>query len=185
MVGSVNYLATISRPDISFATGRAARYMLNPSDEHMKELHRLYAYLKGTMNLGLMFKTQSKESIQAMVDSDWGNYPDTSRSTGGWIFTLTGSPVSWSSKRQATVALSSYKAEYMAASKATKEAIWMRNLVQEFQLPMFNNLKIPITIDNNSAMKLSKNPEFHAHTKHIALRHHYLQEKVTLGEIEI
>nr|ANM86643.1 putative integrase [Cladonia uncialis subsp. uncialis]AUW30833.1 putative integrase - catalytic core [Cladonia uncialis subsp. uncialis] len=185
MVGSVNYLATVSRPDISFATSRAARYMSNPSDDHMKELHRLYAYLKGTMNLGLMFTTQSKENIQAMVDSDWGNCPDTSRSTGGWIFTLAGSPVSWSSKRQATVALSSCEAEYMAASEATKEAIWMRNLVQEFRLPMFNNLKIPIAIDNNSAMKLSKNPEFHARTKHIALRHHYIREKVASGEIEI
>ena len=83
------------------------------------------------------------------------------------------------------MALSSCEAEYMAASEATKEAIWMRNLIQEFQLPMFNNLKIPIVIDNNSAMKLSKNPEFYARTKHIALRHHYIREKVASGEVDI
>ena len=185
MVGSVIYLATVSRPDIAFATSRISRYMSNPSDNHMKEVHRLYAYLKGSMNLGLMFDTQSKNNIQGMVDSDWGNCPDTTRSTGGWIFNLGGSPVSWSSKRQATVALSSCEAEYMAASEATKEAIWIRNLVQEFQLPMFKNLTIPIAIDNNSAMKLSKNPEFHARTKHIAMRHHFIREKVAQKEVQV
>ena len=185
MVGSVNYLATVSRPDISFATSRIARYMSNPSDEHMKELHRLYAYLKGSKNLGLMFPSRSTDNIQGMVDSDWGNCPDTSRSTGGWIFTLGGSPISWSSKRQPTVALSSCEAEYMAASEATKEAIWIRNLVREFKLPIFNNLTIPLAIDNNSAMKLSKNPEFHARTKHIAMRHHFIREKVASEEVAV
>ena len=183
MVGSVNYLATVSRPDIAFAVGRAARYMSNPSEEHMKELRRLFAYLKATMNLGLRYNPGINNTLHGMVDSDWGSCVDTRRSTTGWVFSLGGSPVSWSSRRQKTVALSSCEAEYMAASEATKEAIWIRNLLLEFKLSIFKDLKVPISIDNNSAMKLSKNPEFHARTKHIEMKHHFIREKIASDEV--
>ena len=99
MIESVNYLSIVSRPDIIFATDRIARYMSNSTENHMKEVHRLYAYLKESMHLGLFYKMHFKKTIQEMIDSDWDNCSDIFRSTGGWIFKLADSSVSWSSKR--------------------------------------------------------------------------------------
>ena len=185
MVGSLNYLATVSRPDIAFAVGLLARYMSNPSAEHMKAIRRVFAYVKATKHLGLYF-SRGRTKLQGWCDSDWGTCTDTARSTSGWIFTLGGSPISWSSKRQKTVALSTCEAEYMAATEATKEAIWLQGLLREMGVQDIGiDQPTSILIDNNSAMKLSRNPEFHARTKHIAMRHHFLREQVTTGNIKL
>lgn len=189
-VGSVNYSATITRPDTSFAVSRLARYMSNPSDEHMKEMHVLFGYLKGTMFLAIKYNRGDAQISRGLVDSDYGGCPDTYRSTTGWVFLLAGAPVSWSSKRQKTVAMSSCEAEYVAASEATKEAMWLRRLLKE--LIGVHTLRntgrsytLNLEIDNNSAMKLSKNPEFHARSKHIAIRHHFIREQIADGAIAL
>lgn len=183
-VGSVNYSATITRPDISFAVSRLARYMSNPSDEHMDEMHILFGYLKGTMFLAIKYNRGDDQISRALVDSDYGGCPDTYRLTTGWIFLLAQGPISWSSKRQKTVAMSSCEAEYVAASEATKEAMWLRRLIKELigihtLTSGYNNPHtLVLEIDNNSAIKLSKNPEFHARSKHIAIRHHFIREQI-------
>ena len=186
MVGSLNYLMTVSRPDIAHAVRAVARYNSNPNDEHMAAVVWIYAYLKGSMTLGLHYSSDDSNSAMelfAFVNSDWGGCSDTTRSMTGWVFILNGSLISWSSKRQQTVALSSCEAEYMAATEAAKEAVWLKGFIQELNLSGFKPDAIQLFIDNNSAMKLMKNPEFHGRTKHIAMRHHFIREKVLGGDI--
>jgi hypothetical protein len=162
--------------------------MSNPSDEHIKAVRRAFAYIQGTRHLGLFYKkgTGKPPTLTGWCDSDWGNCTDTSRSTSGWMFSLAGSPISWSSKRQKTVALSSCEAEYMAATEATKEAVWLRQLLKELRISDIDiSLPTTIAIDNNSAMKLSRNPEFHARTKHISMRHHFIRERINEGDVKL
>lgn len=189
MVGSLMYLTTVARFDIAQAVSMVSRYIQNPNAQHFKAVKRIYAYLKGTPTLGCCWSpqpdNQSKIKLEAYVDSDWGGCQDTGRSTTGWVFRLAGCPVSWSSKRQKTVAVSTAEAEYMAAAEAAKEAIWMKGLLTELDIPRIDVDTVTIYCDNQSAIKLAKNPEFHSRTKHIKLRHHFIRELVESGEIAL
>jgi hypothetical protein len=100
-------------------------------------------------------------------------------------FTLAGGPISWSSQRQKGVSSSSTEAEYIAASDACKEAVWLKNFYNEVTalIGLPQQGAIPLSIDNASALKLTKNPEFHGRTKHINIRHHFIRECVDVGDI--
>ncbi|KAH4050789.1 hypothetical protein HBI95_077750 [Parastagonospora nodorum] len=185
IVGSLNYLAVITRPDISLAVSLVSRHCANPDDQHMEAARRIMKYLKSSSELGLVYWKSPKLDISIYVDSDWAGCIDTRRSTTGWVVLFNGTAVSWSAKRQKTVALSSCEAEYVAAAEAAKEAIWMKNFVNELNIPSVKITTIPVFIDNMSAMKLAKNPEFHARTKHIDIRHHFLREQVLSGNIRL
>lgn len=155
----------------------------------MDAVQRIYAYLKRHPDLGPNYHPAERENrsceLIGYVDSDWAGCYDTRRSTTGWTFTLAGSPIAWASKRQKSVAMSTCEAEYIAAAEAAKEAIWLRNLLTELNVPSVSLGPIKLMIDNNAAMKLTKNPEFYARTKHIELRHHFLREQVLEGNIDI
>ena len=116
-------------------------------------------------------------------NANWGNDINTQQSTMGYIFYLSGGAISWSSKCQATVALSSTEAEYMALTQATKEAIWLRSLLAELNYTQ----ECPTTLfeDNQSAIALARNPVHHARSKHIDIQHHFVREKIESKEIEI
>lgn len=184
MVGCISYLTTVSRPDLAHSFSVLSQFNANPNEEHMRAVERVFAYLKRTRSLGLHFRPGTiHSSLKAYVDSDWAG-SDGSRSTTGWVIQISGAPISWSSKRQQTVALSSCEAEYMAASEAGKELIWLRGLLQDLNIPELGFRKgIKLFIDNQSALKLTKNPEFHPRTKHIELRYHWIREKVESGDI--
>ena len=183
MFGSLIYLTTISRSDIAYAVSVVGRFSANPNQQHMDAVVRIYSYLKGTKTRGMNFSS-SGGYLKGFVDSDWGGCPDTSRSTTGWVFTLAGSPISWSSQRQKTAALSTCEAEYMAATEATKEAVWLKGLINELNLPNLAVVSVPLMIDNNAALKLTKNAEFHGRTKHINIRYHFIREHVEKGNID-
>ena len=139
--------------------------------------------LSKTIDYGLVFDSSNKDkSLIGYTDANWARDHDR-RSTGGFVFMLFGTIITWSSKRQATVALSSCEAEYIAETEAAKEAIWLRRLLQHF------NYSGPITVtikgDNRGALALAKNPEFHARTKHIDIRYHFVRQKVEEGLIEL
>jgi hypothetical protein len=181
LVGSLNYLATRTRFDISFAFGLVSRYMSNPTSNHLKAVHRIYAYLKATPELGPTFLQQSSTlTVQAWADSAYADCLDTRRSTGGYVFTLNSAPVSWSSKRQKTVAVSTCEAEYVAASEAAKEAIWIQGLLKELDIPIPT---INLAIDNEAALRLTRNPEHHERSKHIDVRYHFIRERVQAKEL--
>ena len=183
MVGSLNYLATVSRLDVALATGIVGRFCANPSQEHIDAVQQIYAYLKGTPTIGPVY-AKGDWKFEGFVDSDWGGCPETRRSMTGFVFKLANGPISWVARRQKTVALSTCKAEYVAGAEAAKEAVWLKHLTNELDTGVQLS-EVPLHIDNNAAMKLAKNPEFHGRTKHIELRHHFLRERVLNGDLSV
>ena len=186
MVGSLNYLQTKTVWGLAFPVSLVSRYMTNPNQAHIDAVLQIFRYLIGNGERGLIYNNSGDSTLRGFVDSDWGGDTDTGKSTTGWVFTLAGSPISWSSQRQKAVSSSSTEAEYIAASDACKEAIWLKGFHNELA-PMMNHLEqdtIPLAIDNASALKLAKNPEFHGRTKHINIRHHFIRECVEQQQIK-
>jgi hypothetical protein len=171
-------MANQSRPDFCFATFKCARYMSNPAQQHEDALHTLFEYLQGAADFGIKYR-RGKTDIVGFSDSDFGGCVDTRRSTTGWIFMFGGAPVSWCSQRQKTVSLSTAEAEYIAASECAKEAIWIRGFVNDLPIPEIHVERLPIYMDNDTARKLTRNPEMHNRTKYIEIRHHFVRERVT------
>ena len=184
-VGALNYAMVVTRPDIAEAVGVVSRFCANPTGEHMKAVDDIYAYLKYTPDLGLHFKRDGADrELHAYVDADWAGCPDTRRSTTGYVVKLAGSPVSWSSRRQRTVAMSTCEAEYVAGYKAAQEIIWIQNMINDLRIEGLEATSTPLLIDNNAALKLTRNPELHDRTKHIELKYHFLREMTLSGRID-
>jgi hypothetical protein len=182
-VGALNYLAVISRPDIAFAVSRVARFSENPSPSHWSAVKRIMRYLKGTISYALVFgKEPGGMTMTGYCDSDWAGDIESRCSTSGFIFTLNGGPVSWSSKLQKTCALSSTEAEYMAMTEALKEVLWFRPLLTE--LGILEDGPTRVLVDNQGALSLSRNAEFHRRTKHISVRFHRIREEQEEGQIK-
>jgi Reverse transcriptase (RNA-dependent DNA polymerase)/GAG-pre-integrase domain/Integrase core domain len=180
-VGSLIYAATCTRPDISQAVSTVSRYMSNPGKPHWEAVKWILRYLRGTTEHGILFDGAKAEklSLSGFVDSDYGGNVDTRKSTTGFVFLL-GGCVSWRSASQSCVALSSTEAEYMAATEATKEAIWLQRMVSDLGL---KHGPIQLQCDSQSALHLAKNPVFHARTKHIDIRYHFIREAVSEQKI--
>lgn len=129
-VGSLMFLALVSRPDIAYAVNVVSRFMNNYNQVHWNAVKRIIRYLKGTINFAIEFKASAnRNKLFGYSDADFAMDVCTRRSTSGYIFILAGGPISWLSQRQRAVALSTTKAEYVAASLATREAIWLRTLL--------------------------------------------------------
>ena len=177
-VGSLMYAMVCTRPDIAHAVSVVSRYMAHPGKEHWQAVKWILRYLRGSADLGLVFDRNSSSgtSVVGFVDSDYAGDLDKRRSLTGYLFTLSGSAISWRSTLQSTVALSSTEAEYMAAAEAVKEAIWLRNLVQELGLQQEDNSVV--FCDNQSAIHLVKNQAYHERTKHIDVRYHFIRDAV-------
>ena len=182
-IGSLMYLMTSTRPDLSFAIGQCARFMSNPAPEHFKALNRIWQYLNYSKNLTLRFCPQ-KLSLQGFVDADWGGDYTTRKSTTGYLFLFGGSAVSWSSKLQKTVALSSCEAEYMALKEGIKEQIWLKSLYEQLDIPQQDGENMLFS-DSQSAIELAKNPEHHARTKHIDIQYHFVRQNVQNETIKL
>lgn len=182
-VGTLNYGSNQTRPDISFTTGLTARYASNPGQSHMDAVSQIFQYLKGTKDVGILYRKEAGLDLKGFVDSDFGNCEDSRKSTTGYIFTLAGGPVEWKSKRQDTVAMSTMDAEYIAAGAAATMAIWIRNFINDLRIPGYYIDAVPLYIDNNAALKLTRNPEFHSKSKHIDIKHHFIREKVIKDKI--
>ena len=124
--------------------------------------------------------------MTGFTDSDWAGDHETRRSTSGYVFNIGSGAISWSSKRQSSTALSSCEAEYIGQTQATKEAIWLRRLLAELQAAEGH---APVTTiiygDNQGAIALARNPQFHARTKHIDTQHHFVREKQHSGEVDL
>ena len=182
-VGKLLYLSTRTRPDIAFAVCNVAKYTANPTEDHWKAVKHILRYLAGTVNYGLLYIRDSPIECCGYSDADWAGDLDDRKSTSGYVFQVGGACVSWKCRKQACVALSTAESEYMALSSAAQEAIWMRQLLSELK---GESLK-PATIfeDNQSAICLSKNPQFHGRSKHIGIKYHFIRDQVNDGVVDV
>ncbi len=173
-VGSLMYLAIATRPDISYAVGVVSRFLSNPKETHVNAVKRILKYLRGTIDYGIIFEKNHKQNILCYSDSDYASDPETRRSTSGNVFMLGTSAISWASQRQKCVALSSTEAEFVAASLAVKEMVWIDRLMVD----IWSKCENPsMFVDNQSAIRLIKNMEFHKRTKHIDVMYNFIREK--------
>ncbi len=157
-----------------------SQFNTNPGPAHWTAAQRVIRYLYATKHKSLVLGG-STINLEGWVDSDWGACVDLCRSISGYAFSLGAGLVSWSSKKQPTVATSSTEAEYIASCHGAKEAVWMRSLLKF--LGFAQNIATTIHCDNVGSNFLTWDPSFHARTKHINIQHHYVCKKVKSGEL--
>lgn len=181
-VGCLNFIAVVSRPDIAFAVSVVSRYLANPNEEHWTSVKRILRYLAGTSEVGILYAGSSDNELEAYSDSDFAADEETRRSMSGYVTILSNGAVSWAAQRQTGVSLSTTEAEYIAASTATREIVWMRRLLSDIAHPCVRATRL--FIDNQSTIRLIKNPEFHKRTKHVEVQYHYVREQLKNGTID-
>ena len=181
ILGSVMWGQLATHPDLSFAVSLLARFQVNPGMDHWKALLHVVGYIKNTINFGITYSRDGDLNPIAYTNADYGGCCDTRRSTSGYVFTMAGGPVTWSSKRQATVALSTVEAEYMAMSRCAQQMVWTQSWLEEVDIDFVR----PGVIkgDSRGEIALTKNTRDHGKIKHINIRHHYLQDLVRNGDI--
>nr|GFA72171.1 retrovirus-related Pol polyprotein from transposon TNT 1-94 [Tanacetum cinerariifolium]GFA73469.1 retrovirus-related Pol polyprotein from transposon TNT 1-94 [Tanacetum cinerariifolium] len=173
-IGSLMYL-TSSRPDIVQAVCFCARYQSRPTEKHLKEVKRIFRYLRGTVNMGLWYPKGSIFGLTVFSDADQARCIDSRKSTSGGIQFLGHKLVSWMSKKQNCTAISSAEAEYVALSASYAQVMWMRAQLQDYG---FNYNKIPLYCDSQLTITISCNLVQHSCTKHIHTRYHFIKEQV-------
>ena len=180
-VGSANYTAIGTRPDISYVVSVLSRYLDNPGPDHWAAVKHLFAYLSGTADYELVFGLE-EHSLLGYTDAD-GSMHEDRKAISGYAFIINGGAVSWSSKRQDIIALSTTEAEYVAATHAVKEALWLRTLISE----VMGDITSPTTLysDNQGAIALAKDHQYHARTKHIDIHFHFIRWIVEEGKISL
>lgn len=182
LVGSLIYLS-ITRPEIAYFVSVVSQFMQDPRTPHLEAAKRILRYIKGSVDYGLLYEKRTDFVLQGFTDADWACDTAGRHSTSGYCFNLGSAAVSWCSKKQFTVALSSTEAEYIAATMAAQECIWLKCLMGDIFGKM--DYAVKIQCDNESTIKLASNPIFHGRTKHIEVRHHFIREKLLNQEIEL
>jgi hypothetical protein len=178
-IGSLLFAAQVSRPDISFAVNTLSQFNHNPGKAHWIAVKRVFRYLKGSTDVKLEFDKNKDNKIIGFCDADWASNVDDRRSVTGYLFVHCGGPISWTSKRQPTVALSTMEAEYMAMSFAVQEAMWIRALAKEFNIETnCPEEAIHVFCDSQSAISLASTSAYHAKSKHIDVKYHFVREKI-------
>ncbi|PNX97389.1 cationic amino acid transporter 1-like protein [Trifolium pratense] len=185
LIGSLRYLCN-TRLDLAYSVGIVSRFMERPKSSHLIEVKRLLRYVKGTIYYGIVFPASDRKKECKLVSytySNWCGDHEDIKSTAGYMFFYGGAPISWCSKKEPVVALSSCEAEYIAASLSTCQAIWLMNLIKE--ISQDKREAVILKIDNVSDINLAKNPIAHGRSKHIELRFHYLREQVNNGNLAL
>ncbi len=182
IIGQIMYLMICTRPDLAFATCYLAQFSANPTESHIVAVKRLLRFINATKSRCLVIDGKQKDDFVAYCDSDWGGNIQ-SRSTTGYCIIFAGFALLYRSHRQHAVATSSSQAEYQASSEVAKEIIWLRVLLQE----LGRNIDSPTTLygDNQGAIALALNPEFHSRTKHIRIQYHFVRQCIDEKEIMI
>nr|CAD1834520.1 unnamed protein product [Ananas comosus var. bracteatus] len=181
VVGSLMFAMVCTRPDIAYVVGVLSRFMANPGKVHWEAAKWVLRYLRGTSDYAIMYAKNSRP-MQGYVDANFAGDLDKRRSTTGFVYEHGNGPISWMSKLQVTVALSTTEAEYMALTEATKEAVWLQGLMKELGM---NFKPMCLLCDSMSAICLAKNPVYHKRTKHIDVQYHYIRDVIEDGKVRV
>lgn len=186
IVGGLQYLANQTRPDICFATNHLARFLTNPSEEHLIAARRVLRYISKDPDAGIIFTKEKNPLLIAYSDSDFAGDPSTARSTSGSLIRL-GGPISWRSHLQKDVVLSSTEAEYLALTETCRQISWMHNILEEMGL--CNEVKgsrcTTILVDNQAAISLTTNHDNHKRSRHVKVRNNYCRQLYHRGQIDV
>nr|GEW91104.1 copia-type polyprotein [Tanacetum cinerariifolium] len=182
LVGSLMYITT-TRPDIQFIVSYISRFMSKPTDSHLVAAKRVLRYLQGTLDYGIWYRRGGKGEMEVFTDSDFAGDWNDRKSTSGYLVLWDGAAITWSSKKQSVVALSSTEAEYVAAAACACQVVWLRGILEELGLQQTEGTVIKC--DNTSTIKLSRNPVFHGRCKHIGIKYHFLRDLVGRGTVEL
>ena len=186
LIGSLMFLAVATRPDIAFTVYRLGSFMSNPNMSHWTAAKRVLRYLSGTRDYGLTYRANKPASgnnhFVGYSDASYANNADQT-SVSGYIFLMNGAAISWGSKKQNDVALSSTESEYIALAEAAREAIWLRNLLHGLEYTQPQPTKL--YGDNSGSLAIANNPQYHKKTKHFDTRNHYIRQRVEKGQIEL
>jgi transposase InsO family protein len=180
-VGALNWAALSTRPDIAFAVSTVARFASEPGPAHWEAVKRIFRYLAGTRELWLSYG-ETRRTLEGYADAD-GSMAEDRRAITGYAFLIDGSAISWSSKRQEIVSLSTTESEYVAATHGMKEALWLRSLLSE----VFRGFRDATTLfsDNQAAIALARDHQYHARTKHIDVRYHWIRWVIEQGSLRL
>ena len=180
-IGSLMYASVATRPDISFAVSTLSRFLDNPGRIHWEAVKRIFRYLSGTRDLELTYGVERHDML-GFTDAD-GAVQEHRHVISGNVFLMDGGAISWSSRKQELVTLSTAEAKYVATTHAAKEAIWLRRLIFEL-LP---SLKSTTTLycDNQAALRLATDDNYHARTKHIDVRYHFIRQVIASGALRL
>ena len=188
LIGSINYCAISTRPDIAYATNKCAQFTSRPTLAHWEAAKRVVRYLLNTRDYGITYRQEGKgveghgHNLAGFTDADFAGDVNDRKSTTGWVFTFNGAPISWASKKQGLVTRSSMEAELVAGSIASAEGIWLIRLGRDFR---HDFTPIPMFTDNQSFIAFTKNDVNNARTKHIDTHYHYTREQVNAGNIQL
>src|SRR5882757_556476 len=182
MIGSLMYL-TNTRPNICFVVNTLSQFLTDPINVHLIATKHILRYLKGTIDYGLKYDANQKINLEGYVDSDWAGSAIDGKSTSGCCFSMGSGVISWFSRKQSCVALSTAEAEYVPACSTSCEAVWLRKL-----LSYLFDLQLDATCiycDNQSCVKLSENLVFHDKSKHIEIKYPYIRDMVQRGVVKL
>src|SRR5947207_3011429 len=182
IVGSQMYAMLGTRPDLTQSIQQISQYCQKPTKTHEKSAKQGLRYLKGMMDEGITYNGNLGLNLKCWSDANWGA-EEGRESVSGFVFTLAGGAMSWSSKKQSSVALSSTESEYMALLHALKEQIWIKRLLNEMGYNI-DDQNIIYT-DSQSAIALAQNPKHHARTKHIDIQYHFVRNCVEDGRLKL
>ncbi|XP_050338585.1 uncharacterized protein LOC126765044 [Bactrocera neohumeralis] len=181
-VGCLLFALQITRPDISFAVNLLSRFSTNPGKVHWVTVKRVMRYLKGTIDSGIVYSREVND-LTGYCDADWASDLDERRSTTGYMFKLQGGPISWCTRRQRTVALSSTEAEFMAMTSAIQEATWLIRLHSELTSVMVKGMVF--YCDNKSAIQVVLNNSYSPRTKHVDIKGKFIRQHLESGKIKL
>ncbi|CAM8880867.1 unnamed protein product [Rhodiola kirilowii] len=174
MIGSLLYLTT-NKPDITYAVRVCARYQVDPKESHLLQVKRIIKYVCGTVDFGIWYTKDTNPYLVGYCDGDRaGNVEDRKSTSGGYVF-LGNNLVSWFSKKQNSISLSTAEAEYINAGSCCTQLLWMKQMLSEYGV---EQEEMTLYCDNMSAISISKNLVQHSRTKHIDIRHHFIRELV-------
>uniref|UniRef100_UPI00200E096E Ty1/Copia family ribonuclease HI n=1 Tax=Escherichia coli TaxID=562 RepID=UPI00200E096E len=184
-IGSIMYAMICTRPDVSYALSMTSRYQSNPGESHWTAVKNILKYLRRTKDAFLVFGGEDELVVRGYTDASFQSDKDDFRSQSGYVFCIGGGAVSWKSSKQETVADSTTESEYIAASDAAKEAVWIKKFITE--LGVVPSIVDPIELycDNNGAIAQAKEPRSHQRSKHILRRYHLIREIIERGDVRI